>query len=165
MNPRFGHFRLLLTLPVLLGTIALVASSLMMVAGKVTVTVRGDRAMVFTGIGPLGWRRRFRWSEITAVEEDQVATGSADCVSYTPAVALVGATRIKFGIMLSPKRRRFIIQVLRKTPAVTDPEERAQMLKRLTALMRENPIPTNGPSIHSRRASSAPLKKRQRQVA
>ncbi len=42
------------------------------------------------------------------------------------------------------------------SPMVTDPEERAQVLKRLTALMRANPLPPTGPrytreELHQRR--------------
>ena len=41
------------------------------------------------------------------------------------------------------------------SPMVTDPEERAQVLKRLTALMRANPLPPTGPRYRAKSFISA----------
>jgi hypothetical protein len=105
----------LMSLPFWLGPIMLLAATALFAVGKVTVSVRGDRGVVFSGIGPLGTRRRFRWSEITLVEEEEVVTSSrlSSGTKRQPMVALVGNTRIHCGFMLSPERRQFIIEVLR----------------------------------------------------
>jgi hypothetical protein len=56
-------------IPFLLGSLLFGSVALMAVCGKVVVSVRGDEASVFTGIGPLGFTRRFSWSKVTAISE------------------------------------------------------------------------------------------------
>ena len=52
-------------IPFVLGTIFFGSIALMTVCGKSTLNVRDDRGETFLGIGPIGWRRRFEWSQIT----------------------------------------------------------------------------------------------------
>lgn len=110
-----GQFDLvpsLLGLPFLAGTIFLGGIAVMTVCGRVVVTVAGDEGEVFTGIGPFGYRRRFRWSGISRVEEG--------CGAYsgrrqpTRVIRLVGDRLLAFGSMLNEQRRYYLIQALRQ---------------------------------------------------
>jgi len=108
-----GQFEPLLCLfgiPFLLGSLLLCAFTLMTVAGKLTVTVRRGEGVVFVGVGPLGWRKRFNPSEVRRVREE-VRRGSKG--STTRSIVLEGTERIELGSMLSEERQRFVLQVLR----------------------------------------------------
>ena len=65
-----GHFdwtQSLFGLPFLLGTCVLVPLCLLTVTGRVTVRVANQEGVVFTGVGGIGWRQRFRVGDVTAV--------------------------------------------------------------------------------------------------
>jgi hypothetical protein len=117
-----GEFNLLLSLfgiPFLLGTVLLGSLAVMTVCGKVNVQVDHNDGTVFTGVGPIGWTRRFEWSSITAVEETQMAyqqTGSGGLVI----VLISDQSRVKFGSMLSEPRRYYLLQGLRRLLAERD---------------------------------------------
>ncbi len=66
---------------------------------------------VFVGIGPLGWTRRFRWSEIRAVR--CTLTKWQQNNRSLPIIELEGPKPIRFGSQLSEKRRDFLLAVLR----------------------------------------------------
>jgi len=55
-----------LTLFYLLGA-ALWGGALMPIFGKVAIRVDGDSGSIFTGIGVLGWRRRFNWRGVERI--------------------------------------------------------------------------------------------------
>jgi hypothetical protein len=119
---REGDFNLLQSLfgiPFLIGSVMLISTALMLSIGVVKVRRDGDDGAVFTGIGPLGWTRRFRWPEIVSVLETD-ATYTLHRAGQTQRVAainLADASRprqIRFGAMLSEERRRYLIWILRK---------------------------------------------------
>jgi hypothetical protein len=119
-----GQFEPVLCLfgiPFLLGSLFLCAFTLMTVAGKLTVTVRRGEGVVFVGVGPLGWRKRFNPSEVRRVHEE-VRRGSKGSTSRN--IVLEGAERVELGSMLSEERQRFVLQVLRYllTPAASQRE-------------------------------------------
>ena len=65
-----GEFQLtesLFGIPFLLGTIFLVSFSLLTICGKQVLKVDPRGAEIFTGIGGMGFRRRFQWNEIRKV--------------------------------------------------------------------------------------------------
>lgn len=71
-----GHFDLfqsLFGLPFLAGSVLFWAITLMAIAGRVSFERRGDVLTLFTGVGPLGWRRRLRWSEVKGVEPEDAS--------------------------------------------------------------------------------------------
>jgi len=109
-----GEFNLgtsLFGIPFVLGMLFFGAIAVMTVWGRIDVIGQDSGGRLFTGVGPFGWSRRFKWSEITRIDEDVLGyeyTGSNGKV-----VALVGKTRLKFGSMLSDARRYFLLQGLR----------------------------------------------------
>ena len=110
-----GTFELvpsLFGIPFLLGSLVLVMATLMAVCGKVMVRRSGDQGSVFVGVGPCGWTRRFRWSEIRTARPSLTRWQRND--SHLPIIELVGPKTIRFGSQLSAPRRAFMLAVLRR---------------------------------------------------
>jgi len=105
-----GHFHMALSLfglPFLIVSAWLWPMALMSVAGKVRVSVRGEVAEVFVGVGPVGWRRRFLWDAVTAVRVED---------PKQERIVLQGGARgtgLRFGTALSVERREFMVSALR----------------------------------------------------
>jgi hypothetical protein len=99
-------------IPFLVATIVLGTVSLVAVWGRCTLVVRGDAAELFTGIGPFGRRRRFRWSGIYAVNEVKSKVEVNE--TTLPTLCLEGDTRVRFGVLLTTERRHFLLQTLRR---------------------------------------------------
>jgi len=112
INGQFNLFLSLFGIPFVIGTLVFGSIALMTVCGRVVVSVDRDDGQVFQGVGPLGWRKRFQWSDIRTVEE--VALGYRYSGQNGPAIALIGTTRLKFGSMLRDSRRFFVLQALRQ---------------------------------------------------
>jgi len=49
------------------GGIGFISSALMGAVGKVWISVRSGHATIFSGVGSVGFRSRFRWSEIASI--------------------------------------------------------------------------------------------------
>lgn len=104
----------------LIGLLALVFSAavvpmaLMTVFGKVRVRADGDQGEVFSGIGPVGRRFRFRWSEPLRIEYKTFAP-DGDGKPATPVIEIVTGGRRKWiGALLTEERKRFIYRGLRQ---------------------------------------------------
>jgi hypothetical protein len=80
----------------------------------VRVTRQGDDLEVFTGVGQIGRRRKYRWQDIRTVREDASPSGARWGRNQGRCIFLEGATRAAFGSMLTEQRRYFMLQVLRK---------------------------------------------------
>jgi hypothetical protein len=104
-NPAMSLFGI----PFLIGTIVLGAMALMTVFGKIEVHL-GRLNYVFTGIGPIGWKRPFDWSAVHTVRE--VATSSKSSKNQT-SIVLEGETRVSFGAGLNDNRKYFILNALK----------------------------------------------------
>lgn len=105
-------------LPFLIGSVVLISWCLMTVAGRVEVRAEGYDGRVFTGVGGIGWSKRFSWRDVRSVSERQ----SSFKLNNNPRnqIALEGQRRIVFGSLLSEERLYHIRKTLE------------QMLKRLT---------------------------------
>ncbi|MCA8985306.1 MAG: hypothetical protein R3C12_14660 [Planctomycetaceae bacterium] len=109
-----GEFDLSMSLfgiPFVLGTFLFGGLAVMTVFGRIEIIVADSVGRLFTGVGPLGWIRRFDWAEVTRIEEDGLGyeySGSSGRV-----ISLEGKSRLKFGSMLSEQRRYFLLQGLR----------------------------------------------------
>ena len=95
---------------VLVAAIAVLALiSLFLLFGRVVVRVEGGRGRVFTGLGPIGWPRRFRWDEIDTVREE---AGRHTFAGLGSTIVLEGARRIRFGFFLADGRRYYLVKAL-----------------------------------------------------
>jgi len=111
-----GEFSLLpslIGLPFLGGTILFGSIALMSVCGKVRIRVEGDQGDIFTGVGCVGRRKRFDWSQVSTVSEQwgNVRHPTNHGGAY---IALDGQQRVKFGVMLNDERRYFVVNVLKQ---------------------------------------------------
>src|SRR6185503_3082000 len=110
-----GHFSLpmsLFGLPFLIVSIFLVSWCAMSVAGKISVSVHGDRLAIFTGVGPFGITRTAYLSDFKSVRED-FGYGSMNSNNRASRVVRLEGTRaMAFGSMLSNERRYFLVGVL-----------------------------------------------------
>ena len=110
-----GHFNLpmsLFGLPFLIGSIFLVSWCAMSVAGKVTVSVHGDRLAIFTGVGPFGLTRTANLSDFKFVRED-FGYGTMNANRGSRVIRLEGTRAVAFGSMLSNERRYFLVGALK----------------------------------------------------
>lgn len=113
-----GEFNLMMSLfgiPFLLGSILFWSIALMTVVGKVEITLDHTDGKVFTGVGKIGYTKRFELSEIQTVRESQ-SSGRRGSSTYS--IALEGQRRITFGTLLNESRRYYLLKVLQKV--VTD---------------------------------------------
>ncbi len=124
-----GHFSLttsLVGIPFLLGSALLLAQCLMWTVGRVELRLTGAEAVVFTGVGTVGSRKRFDGAGVTRVYEDFTAAGSTSPDGPPRAIFVEGVAQVNFGSLLSDERRRFMASALRKTLGVQDSPHSAQ---------------------------------------
>jgi hypothetical protein len=110
MRGQFDLGQSLFGIPFILGTILFGTITLLSVIGKIEIRMRGDEGQVFTGIGPIGWTRRFRLSEFSKVTEVQHA-GSRSSNAF---LTLEGLRRMSFGWGLKSERRYYVMETLRQ---------------------------------------------------
>ena len=114
-----GHFDWKLSLfgiPFLLGSMFLIPISLMAACGKIIVRGAGDMVSISTGVGPICFTRRFRWSEIKRVHES--VTKYQQNGRSLPLIELEREGKpIRFGSQLSEPRRKFLLAMLKSLHA------------------------------------------------
>jgi len=112
IHGKFDWFQSLFGIPFLLGSVVLVTVSLMMTLGKVVVRASGDQGAVFVGVGPLGWTRKFRRSEIKMVRLSLSKWRQNE--RNVPMLELDGPKPIRFGSGLTEVRRNFMLAAVRQ---------------------------------------------------
>ncbi|MCE2967750.1 MAG: hypothetical protein ACK5WB_09125 [Phycisphaerales bacterium] len=94
--------------------LVILACLLMSIAGKEVVRVRGSKATVFVGVGPIGWRRRFDATKVRQIEIVNYGEyGESGGIAWKPAILIDADRAIKFGHMLSEDRMAYIVAALR----------------------------------------------------
>ena len=85
--------------------------------GRTEVRMQNADGVVFTGIGALGWRRRFDASAVKDVRIDDRQWRDSDGDRHRKTCILIetrDGNQVKLGSMLSPGRRKFLAGALRK---------------------------------------------------
>jgi hypothetical protein len=98
-------------IPFLIGTFFLGGVSMMSVFGKTLIRVEGDNGLLFTGVGSIGWCRRFKWSDITSIRTTE---GRGSKGSVYQQITLYGKKTYNFASSLREDRRKFMIGALQK---------------------------------------------------
>lgn len=109
-----GHFNLgesLFGIPFILGTILFGSIAVMAVCGKVVVTVDDESGIIFTGVGPIGWRRRFNWRNVSGIRRTE-KYGNRGSVSEQ--ITFDGEKRLNFASGVKDARLDFMFAVLKK---------------------------------------------------
>jgi hypothetical protein len=85
-------------------------------AGRTEVQIQGGQGVVFNGIGPLGFRKRFSTSEVRDVRIENRRWRDNNGASHKNAQIVIETTRkpINLGSMLTDERRRFVAGCLKK---------------------------------------------------
>jgi hypothetical protein len=94
-----------------LGSIGIGWMVLIMTFGRVTVSVRGDDGIIFSGVGPIGRRKRFRWSEVRDMRLTRFGESNGKA-QYR--ITLDAEKLIHFGTMLKEERQQFLLAALRQ---------------------------------------------------
>jgi hypothetical protein len=109
-----GHFNLYISLfgiPFVLGTLLFGSIAIMSVCGKILVAVDGDKGVVFTGVGPIGWRRKFDWRSVTAIRRTQNYGNRGGSLQQ---ITLEGPRRIDFASGVKQEKLDFMYGMLLK---------------------------------------------------
>ena len=106
MNSLFG-------IPFLLGTAVLSSLALMSICGKVVVRVAGDEAVIFVGVGPIGWRRRCNWRKVSSIKRTEKLNNG----NTSQRLTIEGEKRIDFGTGLKSERQDFMLGALQQMRA------------------------------------------------
>lgn len=104
-------FTLVFMIPFVLVGLGTAGVALMALFGRVEVTIRGMDARAFTGIGPLGWSRRFDASSVKDVTIER-ANSSTNGKPDRHIVVDAGDRTVKLGSVLSRARRRWLAGAL-----------------------------------------------------
>ena len=109
-------FLWLFLLPFIAVGLALLGAFLSTLGGKTELRIARGECEIFTGIGPLGWRKRIAMSEIKDVRIEESGFQSAQTGSRRSFRVVVdtGLKPIYFGSMLTAVRRRFVAGAAKK---------------------------------------------------
>ena len=116
MNVGITIFLWLFLTPFIVIGAGMIGGFLSCLVGRTDVHMKGSQGMVFTGIGPLGWRRRFDPATVKDVRIDDGAwTDSDGHRQNRPAVVIEAQSGklVEFGTMLTEDRRKFVAAALR----------------------------------------------------
>jgi hypothetical protein len=106
--------------PFILIGLAMLFGFLMSLGGRTEITIQNGRGTIFSGIGPLGRRRRFQVDAVRQVRIEDKRWGDSDGDarrSKQIIVEMLTGKPLKFGSMLRDDRRDFVAAALRKTLA------------------------------------------------
>jgi hypothetical protein len=98
---------------IVIGT-GMIGAFLMCIAGRTEIRIRHSEAVVFTGIGPLGYRRRFQTDEFKEVRVVESRWRNDDSTRSKEEILIEtrAGKQIRLGSMLTPERRRFLAAAL-----------------------------------------------------
>ena len=104
--------------PFILIGLTLLGAFLTSLAGRTEVALRHSEGTLFTGIGPIGWRKKFHRDEVKDVRLDQKRwVGENQSRQSEPFILVerIQGKPLRFGSQLTEERRNFLAAALRKT--------------------------------------------------
>ncbi|MEK6703045.1 MAG: hypothetical protein AABZ53_12330 [Planctomycetota bacterium] len=102
----------LFLIPFVLVGIATACLAILGVFGRVEISLHGDEGTVFTGVGVLGWKRKFSVTQVKSVRiTDSGTTSNGKSVKH---VEIAADTKRSFGVFLSDTRKMWMCGVLRR---------------------------------------------------
>lgn len=112
----FSLFMLLFVTPFVAIGLWLIWTAMLFLGGRELVTIRGDAVEHFSGIGPVGFRKRFAASAVTRIVEDVKVSRTKNGTTTTRTVAVYtdAPKPIKFGACLSAARRGWMVRTLQE---------------------------------------------------
>lgn len=113
INGEFDLFQSLFGIPFFIGSIIFWSIALMAIWGKVELTLDRQGGIVFTGVGNIGLKKRFKWNDISKIKEKQ--TNLRYPGSQGSSIILEGKKRISFGTGLKEERRYYLLRAIKST--------------------------------------------------
>jgi hypothetical protein len=98
--------------------LGLIGAFLSSLAGRTEVRLNNHEGVVFTGIGPLGWRRRFAIQAVKDIRIEAGRWGESESDRRHKSVIVIETREgkeLKFGGSLTSERRRFLAAAMRQT--------------------------------------------------
>jgi hypothetical protein len=95
----------------------MLATFLSCLAGRTELRIEGKQAVLFTGIGPVGFSKRFLGSEVqdVRIEQKRWQTSEGNSRQNMQIVMdLASGKALKFGSMLTNERRAFVAAAAQK---------------------------------------------------
>ncbi len=113
VSGKFEPWSLLFGLPFVIGTCVLVPVCAMSLAGRYEVRVSDGQVAVFTGVGPLGWRRRFALADLRSV---RLTEGTTQKTGTRPQRITfdLGSRTVHFASGLKNDRQLFLLAAIRR---------------------------------------------------
>lgn len=105
-------FLALFITPFVLIGLGTAAAAVLGLFGRVQVTLRGQEATVFTGVGHIGWNRRFAADTVRDVRIKE--SGSSTNNKPNKHIVIDADKTVKVGVLLSDARLRWLAGVLRR---------------------------------------------------
>tara|TARA_R110002073_G_scaffold89852_6_gene212499 strand:- start:19856 stop:20533 length:678 start_codon:yes stop_codon:yes gene_type:complete len=114
-----GEFNLFLSLfgiPFLLGTFFFGAITIMSVAGKVEIIITKAGGVIFTGVGNIGFSKKFTWNEISSIKETHSYSGNRPgrIGNRGTKISIEGERRVSFGTGIPNARKYYMLESLKK---------------------------------------------------
>ena len=110
-SERFDPMTSLLEIAFLVGSLYLIGYCVMAVAGKVVVTRHSGQLTIFTGVGLVGWTRKYDWADFSTVSEEPFRLWRRNR-NGNPLI-LEGKRQVAFGGLWNGARRYFALHALR----------------------------------------------------
>lgn len=94
----------------------LLGTFLSSLGGQTELRIASGDAVLFSGIGPLGFRKRFLASDVrdVRIEDKRWRDSDGNSRRNTQIIIETGAKPIKFGSLLTPERRQFVAAAAKK---------------------------------------------------
>lgn len=111
ISGEFDPFMSLFGIPFIIGSIVFWTITLMTIWGKVEVSISREGGKVFTGLGKIGYTRKFSWDEVSGISENSTSLKYPG--GQKEALRLEGKKRITFGRGIRDNRRYYIYRSLK----------------------------------------------------
>ena len=98
--------------PFILVGLYMICCVFLSIAGRIEVRLRGDEVTVFTGCGPIGWRRRVDARQVKSVGLGWTTWKEND--EAKPVVVIECDRTVRIGSMLTKPRREWVAAVLKQ---------------------------------------------------
>ena len=99
-------------IPFVLVGVGTAMAAVLGLAGHYRVTLRGVEGEAFTGVGPIGWTRRFDASTVKSVKIKYADSETND--KPNKEIVIDADRTVKFGVMLTERRRQWMVGVVRR---------------------------------------------------
>jgi len=100
--------------PFIVSGVAIIFAVFTMLVGHVAVRIRQDRAFAFTGVGPVGWKRRFNAVNVSSVRIGETTWQWNRRTKPAIVITCHDGTAVRLGTVLADERRQWMAKVLRE---------------------------------------------------